>query len=322
MTFIKYFGLILLLLTSVACSKEKNSEVDVSGIEVNTEVVRFEQEFYDASPEELPALKASYAYLFPDSEPDSVWIAKLKDEDELFLYKSIQKEFPDFTQEKEEFTDLFKHVKYYFPNFVEPRVLTILNNVDYDHRIIYADTLLFVSLDVYLGKEHEVYHDYPDYIKQNFTREHLIVDVAEQFALPVLRAPQSKSYVSQMIQQGKKFKLMESFLPEKPKNQIMGYTLEQYQWAEISEADIWKYFIQNEMLYSNDPTLNDRFIMDAPFSKFYLEVDKDSPGRIGAWFGWRIVDAFMQNNDISLQEMIITDNEEIFKRSKYKPKKK
>lgn len=312
----------LLFLTGLACSKEKNNKVDVSGIEVDTDIVRFEQEFYTAAPDELPSLKASYAYLFPDSEPDSVWIAKLKDEDELFLYEAIQKEFPDFTREKEEFTDLFKHVKYYFPNFVAPRVLTILNNVDYDHRVIYADSLLFVSLDVYLGKDHEVYQDYPEYIKQNFTGEHLIVDVAEQFALPVLRAPQSRSYVAQMIQQGKKFKLMESFLPEKSKNEIMGYTQEQYQWAEISEADIWKYFIENEMLYSNDPSLNDRFITDAPFSKFYLEVDKDSPGRIGAWFGWRIVDAFMQNNDISIQDMIVTDNEEVFKRSKYKPRKK
>ena len=312
----------LLFLTGLACSEEKNSKVDVSGIEVDTDIVRFEQEFYTAAPDELPSLKASYAYLFPDSEPDSVWIAKLKDEDELFLYEAIQKEFPDFTREKEEFTDLFKHVKYYFPNFVAPRVLTILNNVDYDHRVIYADSLLFVSLDVYLGKDHEVYQDYPEYIKQNFTSEHLIVDVAEQFALPVLRAPQSRSYVAQMIQQGKKFKLMESFLPEKSKNEIMGYTQEQYQWAEISEADIWKYFIENEMLYSNDPSLNDRFITDAPFSKFYLEVDKDSPGRIGAWFGWRIVDAFMQNNDISIQDMIVTDNEEVFKRSKYKPRKK
>lgn len=312
----------LLFLTGLACSEEKNNKVDVSGIEVDTDIVRFEQEFYTAAPDELPSLKASYAYLFPDSEPDSVWIAKLKDEDELFLYEAIQKEFPDFTREKEEFTDLFKHVKYYFPNFVAPRVLTILNNVDYDHRVIYADSLLFVSLDVYLGKDHEVYQDYPEYIKQNFTSEHLIVDVAEQFALPVLRAPQSRSYVAQMIQQGKKFKLMESFLPEKSKNEIMGYTQEQYQWAEISEADIWKYFIENEMLYSNDPSLNDRFITDAPFSKFYLEVDKDSPGRIGAWFGWRIVDAFMQNNDISIQDMIVTDNEEVFKRSKYKPRKK
>jgi uncharacterized protein YjaZ len=102
---------------------------------------------------------------------------------------------------------------------------------------------------------------------------------------------------------------------------VIGYNEGQLQWAQISESDIWKYFIQNEMLYSNDPNLSERFIHDAPFSKFYLEVDKDSPGRIGTWFGWQIVNSFMENNKLSLQEMIVTDNEEIFKRSKYKPKK-
>ena len=55
--------------------------------------------------------------------------------------------------------------------------------------------------------------------------------------------------------------------------------------------------------------------------KFYLEVDKDSPGRIGTWFGWQIINSYMKKNDVSLQEMVVTDNEEIFKRSKYKPKK-
>ncbi len=72
----------------------------------------------------------------------------------------------------------------------------------------------------------------------------------------------------------------------------------------------------------NDPTLTNRFIEDAPFSKFYLEVDKDSPGRIGAWFGWQIVNAYMRNNDMELQEMILLDNEELFKKSKFKPRKK
>ena len=115
---------------------------------------------------------------------------------------------------------------------------------------------------------------------------------------------------------------MAAFLPDSERAELIGYDKEQYEWAAISESDIWKYFIQNEMLYSNDPVLSDRFITEAPFSKFYLEVDKDSPGRIGVWFGWQIVNSFVKNNDIGLQDLIVTDNEEIFKKSKYKPKKK
>jgi hypothetical protein len=33
----------------------------------------------------------------------------------------------------------------------------------------------------------------------------------------------------------------------------------------------------------------------APFSKFYLEIDNDSPGRIGAWIGWQMVRSYMKN---------------------------
>ena len=309
------------LLSLLGCSEKKGPGVDTSGIKVDTKIVRFEQEFYTASPEQLPQLKVTFSYLFPASNPDSVWLNKMRDEDELFLFESSQKEYGDFSEQKEKLTSLFRHIKYYYPKFVEPKVITVLTNVDYNNKVVYADSLLFISLDAYLGKDHQVYQDYPNYVKQNFTKDHLIVDVSEQIAQSVLRAPLSKSYVSRMIQQGKKLKLMESFLPEQEKSEIMGYTPEQYTWTEVSEEDIWKYFIQNEMLYSNDPALSERFIADAPFSKFYLEVDKDSPGRIGAWFGWQIVSSFMENNDVTLQEMVLLDNEEIFKRSKYKPKK-
>ena len=322
MNVIKYFFLVLILTFLSSCDKNADKKIDVAKIDSYIELIRFDQKFYTSSPEDLDQLKSEFKYLFPESNPDSVWIAKMKDEDELFLYKSVQEVFGDFHKEKEALTDLFKHVKYYYPKFNEPKVITILTLVDYKHKVVYADSLLFISLDVYLGKEHEVYQDYPNYIKQNFTREHLLVDVAEQMALPVLRPSATNSYISRIIQEGKKMHLIEAFLPETPKAEIIGYSDEQYQWAVISESDIWKYFIQNEMLYSNDPVLSDRFITEAPFSKFYLEVDKDSPGRIGVWFGWQIVNAYVKNNDVSLQEMIVTDNEEIFKRSKYKPKKK
>jgi gliding motility-associated lipoprotein GldB len=322
MNTIKYYILLTLFLSLLACSDHKNTPIDLSGVSVNIEIIRFEQQFYTGSAEELPALKDKFSYLFPGSSPDSVWIAKMNDEDEQFLYESSQKEYGDFSQQKENLTSLFEHVKYYYPKFIEPKVITILTNVDYNNKVIYADSLLFISLDAYLGKEHEVYQDYPLYIKQNLTSNHLIVDVAEQLAEPILRIPASRSYVSRIIQQGKKLKLMESFLPEVEKMELIGYSPDQYQWAEISEESIWKYFIQKEMLYSNDPTLSDRFITDAPFSKFYLEIDQDSPGKIGVWFGWQIVNAFMENNDLTLQEMVRLDNEELFRNSKYKPRKK
>ena len=322
MNIIKYFSLFLILLNLVSCNKNEKEVVDVSKIDVNVDVRRFEQRFYTAGPENLLTLKSDFPFLFPEPNPDSVWTAKMKDEDELFLYKASQEVFGDFSKEKIAMAELFKHVKYYFPKFEAPRVITILSNVDYDNGIIYADSLMFVSLDVYLGKEHEVYEDYPNYIKQNFTPDHLMVDAAWQLASPVVKPNPLKSYISKIIQEGKKMYTIAAFLPDSSEQEIIGYTPEQYEWAVQSESNIWKYFIQKEMLYANDPTLTERFISDAPFSKFYLEVDKDSPGRIGVWFGWQIVNSFMEHNDLSMQEMLVIDNEELFTKSKYKPKKK
>ena len=240
----------------------------------------------------------------------------------MFLFNSSNEVFEDFSEEELALSELFKHVKYYFPKFNEPKVITVLSNVDYENRVIFADSLLLISLDVYLGKDHEVYLDYPAYIKQNFRKEHMVVDVAEKLAEPVLIKSSTNSFVARIIQEGKKMYLMSSFLPDVSDQEIMGYDKSQYEWAENSEVDIWKYFVENEMLYSNDASLEDRFISVAPFSKFFLEVDKDSPGRIGVWFGWQIVNSFMENSDSSLKEMILMDNEELFRKSRYKPKKK
>lgn len=318
----KYYLPLLLLINLMSCGKQKPARPDVSHIEAKAEVIRFDNKFYEGSAADLPRLKQEFPYLFPESDSDSVWISKMKDEDELFLYRSIQQVYGDFGEEKKALTELFKHVKYYFPNFREPEVMTILTNVDFNHKVVYADSLLFISLDSFLGSDHEVYLDYPNYIKQNFTKDQLIVEVAKQLALPVIRPPRSGSFVSRMVQEGKRLKLQEAFLPDIQKNEIIGYSMEQFQWAEANESFIWKYFIDKELLYANDINLNERFIDDAPFSKFYLEVDKESPGMIGAWFGWQIVDSFIEHNDIDLREMIATDNEDIFKRSKYKPKKR
>ena len=84
---------------------------------------------------------------------------------------------------------------------------------------------------------------------------------------------------------------------------------------------MWRFFVDNSILYSSEQKLVTRFISMAPFSKFYLEIDNESPGRVGTWVGWQIVRSFMLNNDISLQQMLAMDAKELFEKSRYKPKK-
>lgn len=312
------FSLTLLLFS---CDKDAKPTVDISNINVNFNTQRFDVDFYKTTPANLSATKAKYPLLFPNQVADTVWLNKINNKDEQELFAETQKVYQDFSSQEAEITSLFKHLKYYNPKFRAPNVITMLTNIDYDNRVIYADSLLIISLDAYLGKDHQFYGDYPKYIKQNNTKEHLIVDVANAFIEKQIPPNTDRGFLDKMIYQGKKMYLLDAYLPKASDQEKLGFQPQKYEWAVANEEQIWRYFIENNLLYSTDKKLNKRFLDVAPFSKFYLEQDNQSPGQIGKYIGWQIVRAFMQNNDVSLPQLLRTNGAEIFKKSKYKPKR-
>lgn len=312
--------LLIILSLTVSCKKEMKKSVDVSSIDITVAVNRFEQKFYEADETTLPTLKNEFSYLFP-VQNDSVWLNKIKDEEERELYNRSQEVFGDFENEKTQIKDLFKHVKYYHSSFEAPKIITLITNLDYQNKIVYADSLLFVSLDMYLGKGSEVYQDFPVYLSQNFDKSQLVVDMAIAISEHYFTPEKSRQFLDMVIGAGKKMVMIDGYLPSVLDAKKMGYSEMEMQWAVANESQIWKYFIENKLLYSTDSKLYDRFMAIAPFSKFYIDIDKESPGRIGVWLGWQIVKSYMVHNNVSLQQLLQTDAEEIFKNSKYKPKK-
>ena len=91
--------------------------------------------------------------------------------------------------------------------------MTVLTNIDYESRVIYADTLLFISLDVYLGENHKFYGDYPKYIKQNNTKQHLIVDVANTIIDKQISPTVNRTFLGKMLHEGKKLYILDLYLP-------------------------------------------------------------------------------------------------------------
>jgi hypothetical protein len=192
--------------------------------------------------------------------------------------------------------------------------------MDYDTKAIYADSLLIVSLELYLGKNHKFYQ-FPNYLKENFEERQIAPDVVSSFASRKISAVTDKELLSQMIYYGKQLYLKDLLLPDYTDAEKIGYTEPQITWCKENESYMWRYFIEREMLYSNEQKLISRFINPAPFSKFYLEIDNDSPGRVGAWIGWQIVRSYAKNNDMPIADLLKVDPKELFEKSKYKPKK-
>ncbi len=304
------------------CAEEDKTAKEIDKIAVNIQLARFDQEFAKTNAENLSAIKKEYPYLFPEQYTDSVWIAKTQDTIQQELNEEVQKAFPDFNAESEELEELFRHIKYYYPKFKEPKVITLTSDVAYNSRVILADSILLIGLDNYLGKEHKFYAGFQNYIATGLDKQFLVSDVASEFCGQIVPRERGRTFLDQMVYYGKELYLKDKLIPFQSEAQRIVYAPEQLEWAKVNEEQIWRYYVERELLYSTDKQLQLRFLEPAPFSKFQLElIDSESPGRIGRYIGWQIVRAFMENNEVTLQQMLTIPADEIFKKSNYKPKK-
>ncbi|MBU2922861.1 gliding motility lipoprotein GldB [Winogradskyella psychrotolerans] len=318
---IKFYLICILGLTLMSCNEESKIEKEIANIKIDFIVERFDKAFFEATPKDLPKLKKAYPFFFSKHIPDSILVHKMNDTLQRELLSEVQKTFPDFKSSKQELKQLFQHLKYYDKTFTSPRVITLTNDVAYRDKIIVNDSLVLIALDNYLGAEHEFYQNISMYIAANLRKDLITVDVANGYAEKYIFQTNRKTLLDEMIYFGKLLYFKDVMIPFKTDAEKIGYTEAQIKWAEANESPIWSYFIEKELLYNTDPKLPNRFIADAPFSKFYLELDNESPGRLGQYMGWQIVKAYAETTDEDIMKIMQTEPQVIFNKAKFKPKK-
>ena len=290
-----------------------------NSIKNNFIINRFENEFYNSSKVDLHLLIKKYPYLFPKQYPIEAWESFLKDSIRLAIFDKSSLVFNDFTVEKKKLLTLFLNIEENIPTFSRPKVITLNSQSEYENRIIYSDSLLLISLDSFLGDT--FYPDLPKYISTNMTKQHLINDVSTKILEKFTRKPVDRTLLSEMIYHGKIIYLNKFFSPDEKDFIRYRSTKDKLVWANENERNIWSFFIENDFLFSTKNDLKSRFILFAPFSKFNLDIDKQSPGSIGKWLGYKIVNSYMKNNNVDVKSLLNQDYYEIFIKSKYKPKK-
>ena len=313
--------LVLLMLIMVsACDSDSKLRDEIDAIDIDIQAERFDLAAAKTSADELPRLKEAFPFMFSGRISDSVYIQQMNDSIQTMLNDEVSKAFPEFPEELD-ISSFYRHLKYYDKSFRTPRLVTVISRVDYRNKTIAADTIDLISLDTYLGPDHEFYSGIQAYIRQNFRREMIVSDLAQAHAENRIRRGDSKAFLNDMIYHGKILYFKDLMLAETSDADKIGYTEDEWAWAEANESSIWRYFIENELLYSSDPKLAGRFINPAPFSKFGLELDNESPGSTGRYIGWQIVRSYMENNETKLMDMLRMPFDEIFNNSKYKPKR-
>ena len=326
-----------MLLTS--CGGRKTP--DLSAIKVDLQMYRFEKDFFaldsNHTDQSMQLLHQKYPGFLQDflfnilalpPHPDSAKVidrrVKLFKNSYQLLNDSASIIFADMSNVKNDVTNGLRFVKYYFPDYNLPnKLVTFIGPVDSYGNIITSDALA-VGLQLYMGDNYSLYKNsaiqemYPTYISRRFDKKYIAVNSIKTIIDDLF--PDNKTgrpLIEQMVQSGKRLYLLDQLMPETSDTLKTGYTKVQLDGCYANESTIWSFFVQNDLLFSADPSVTRDYMNDAPKTQVFGE---NSPGLIGQFVGWQIVKKWMKKNEaVSMTELMRTDAKAIFDGAKYKP---
>ena len=246
-------------------------------------------------------------------------LAFQQEKDFASAFNQVNRLYADFSPFQKQLSYAFYNYNKAFPNKIIPSIVTFFGGFNYI--AIATDSSLGLGLEMFLGNDSEYYskltHKFPIYMHQQFQADYL-TSVAMNGWLESEYPTPFEDFLTQMIHHGKIKYSLNSFLPVKSSHITMGYSLEQIKWCESNEFSIWKFLIEEGLLYSRDQFVISKYIKPAPYSK---GMPIESPGQVAVWVGWKIVNEFMQNRpEISIEQLFaIDDAQYILNESKYKP---
>ena len=282
----------------------------------NIIIDRFEKKFFNIQPDSLKILINQYPYLFPSSFSDEEWLNIKNDSIRKIIFNKTQVEFKNDYLRKD-ISKLYYRLSDQFSNFNSPKIITINNGLDFQYKLIDIDSLVLLSLDCYLDND-ELYKAIPDYISQKMNKNYLIRDLAEKLISRYVNYPTNRQFLDKIIYYGKVYNLMINNLDFGEANALY-YNEKEILWAKDNEKEVWKFFIENEILFNTSNILVERFINFGPYSKFGISIDYESSPMIGKWIGYKIVKSYLKSNNKTIEEILNMNEYELYLNSNYKP---
>jgi hypothetical protein len=327
---------LVIVLVAFGCKPSKKTP-DVSGININLAVERFEQDFFaldtlhlNTSIEQLnkihPGFTQDFLFNILGTSPDS---AIKQVPDFIHSYQSLNadavQKFKDITPIVEQVKRGFQFVHYYFPNYKLPaKFISFIGPIN-SYGSIITPNAIAVGLQLYMGKDYPLYLSqqgqemYPLFISRRFEPAYIPVNGIKNIIDDMYPGNSiGNPLVEQMIESGKRLYLLNRLLPELPDTVKTGYTAKQLEGCYASEKNIWSFFVQSDLLFNTDPNITRDYLNDGPDTP---ALGKESPGNIGQFVGWQIVTKWMdKQNNLSLDALMKTPAKKIFEEAKYKPR--
>lgn len=325
MKFFRYFLLFsAFALMFSGCKEESQNrwQIGIKSPAQKAEIIDLSAEFYNSK---IPLADFQQRYpWFQGTVSDEDFEQRRLDSTEVAVYREAVSKIGK-TKLSEDLTTLFGHIQHYFPEFQQPKVYVyssalqgIMEPIFYHH----SENMLFIDISAFLGENHTFYKGLDQYWQKSMNAQNIVPKVSQVFASYFLEQNlEQQKFLDELIYQGKLMTLQDAFLPGFSDHLKINYSPQQYEWAIANEANVWNFFVENNLVFSDDLRLKERFINPGPFSKFYTEVDNSSSPQIGIFAGWQICRKFFEEKpEVKLTDFLRMDSQTIFNESNYKPK--
>jgi gliding motility-associated lipoprotein GldB len=338
---VKHFQIYLIFLCVTAFfSCKQGKKPDVSGIDLNIKIERFDRDLFAGKQKGIPQtdvfLQKKYAAFYNDyvqrmvgdpSYTSEVILSTLyKDQAYTDLSHDADSVFKTMEAQEKGLTETFKYIKYYYPQIRVPKFIAFISGFSVQTPI--GDDYMGIGLDMFLGKDSKFYRaivkSVPLYISRRFSPEYVVPRITETFAREELfpARDENRSLLSKMVENGKILYFMDQVMDDQTPDAVkIGYTDKQLAWCKSYEGDIWAYFMQNNLLFETDFQKIQMYLSEAPFTPGLGEKNESAP-KLGIWIGWQMVRKYMaENPNVTLQQLMADqDAQKILNAAKYKPK--
>jgi hypothetical protein len=274
---------------------------------------------------ELKNIQDEYRFFLAADLNDPVNVSQLynyvTDTQLISIYHKTMEVYPDMTSVEDKLGKAFGRYAKLFNDKYHPQMYSYISDMYYELPVWTSDSVLIIALDVYLGKDFPLYTylGLPLYRVRSMEPGFLVPDVMRAIYNSRI-APEYKrnTLLDRMIDEGKALVFLDAVLPDVHDSIKIRYTASQLNWANENEKETWAFLVGNQLLYSTDYQMQSKLMQDGPFTTGF---GNNSPPRLGAFIGWKIVIEYLRKNpEISLQQMINnTDSQGILQTSGYKP---
>ena len=250
-------NLIYLFFVSVLIfSACKHRKVDVSNININVKIERFDKDFESMQirpmKQQAAYLQKKYGSFYHDfiglllqdnniNIADTAYFKLLR---QVFanrafndLKHDVDSVYPTLDKENEALTDAFRHIKYYYPKKRLPKVYAYFSG--FEAQRVIGNDYFGIGLDLFLGENSRFYPAltaaYPHYLSKNFNARNIAPRVVEGLAREEMfpENDSSKTLLSKMIYNGKIMYFMDDILPDEQDSTKIGYSGAQLNGAII-----------------------------------------------------------------------------------------